>query len=52
MSKSIYEIKSEGVFSKEEIFGPVFVFMKFKDEKKMVEAANNSEYGLTSSVFS
>ena len=26
--------------------------MKFKDEKKMVEAANNSEYGLTSSVFS
>ena len=30
---------------KEEIFGPVVVVMKFKDEKEVIELANDSEYG-------
>ncbi len=36
---------------KEEIFGPVVVVMKFKDEKEVIELANDSEYGLGSAVW-
>ncbi|WGG46075.1 aldehyde dehydrogenase family protein [Rossellomorea sp. DA94] len=36
---------------KEEIFGPVVVVMKFKDEKEAIRLANDSEYGLGSAVW-
>lgn len=36
----------------EEIFGPVLAFCKAKDFDHALEIANNTEYGLTGSVFS
>ncbi|WP_374055555.1 aldehyde dehydrogenase [Rossellomorea sp. FM04394] len=36
---------------REEIFGPVVVVMKFKDEKEAIKMANDSEYGLGSAVW-
>ncbi len=35
----------------EEIFGPVVVVMKFKDEKEVIKLANDTEYGLGSAVW-
>jgi len=37
---------------KEEIFGPVVVVTKFKDEEDIIKVANNSVYGLAAAVFS
>lgn len=37
---------------KEEIFGPVVVIMKFKDEKEAIKLANDTEFGLGSAVWS
>ncbi|TCD60300.1 aldehyde dehydrogenase (NAD(P)(+)) ald5 [Steccherinum ochraceum] len=36
----------------EEIFGPVGVVIKFKDDADVIRQANNSEYGLAAAVFS
>lgn len=36
----------------EEIFGPVVVIQKFKDEAEAIEFANDTEYGLAGAVFS
>ena len=38
--------------AREEIFGPVVVFLKFKSESEAIELANDSEYGLAASVWS
>ncbi|KAJ6480385.1 aldehyde dehydrogenase [Mycena sanguinolenta] len=37
---------------KEEIFGPVAAILKFKTEEEVIEAANDTEYGLSACVFS
>lgn len=37
--------------AREEIFGPVAVIIKFKDEKEVIEMANDSEYGLAGAVW-
>ena len=37
---------------KEEIFGPVVVVMKFKDEKEAIRLANDTDFGLGSAVWS
>ncbi len=37
---------------KEETFGPVIAIMPFRDEREAVRLANDSEYGLNSSVWS
>lgn len=37
---------------KEEIFGPVVVVMKFKDEEDVVRQANDTIYGLASAIHS
>lgn len=36
----------------EEIFGPVVVIMKFKDEKEAIQLANDTEFGLGSAIWS
>lgn len=36
---------------KEEIFGPVVVIQKFKDEEEAIKLANNTIYGLAGGVF-
>lgn len=36
----------------EEIFGPVLVIQKFKDEAEAIELANDTPYGLAAGVFS
>jgi acyl-CoA reductase-like NAD-dependent aldehyde dehydrogenase len=38
-------------FCQEEIFGPLIVMESFTDEKHAVKKANNSEYGLSASVW-
>ena len=37
--------------AQEEIFGPVVVFIKFKDEQEVIDMANDSEYGLGGAVW-
>ena len=36
---------------KEEIFGPVVVVMKFRDEKEAIKLANDTEYGFGSAIW-
>ncbi|SPO38388.1 indole-3-acetaldehyde dehydrogenase [Pseudozyma flocculosa] len=38
--------------AREEIFGPVVVVSKFKDEKELLRIANDTMYGLAAAVFS
>ena len=47
----ITDVNHEMKVVKEEIFGPVVVVMKFKDEKEAIKLANDSEYGLGSAVW-
>ncbi len=37
--------------AQEEIFGPVAVIIKFKDEQEVIDQANDSEYGLGGAVW-
>jgi len=37
--------------AQEEIFGPVVCVIKFKDEKEVIDMANDSEYGLAGAVW-
>jgi len=46
------EVKPEMKIHKEEIFGPVVVVMKFKDEEDVVRQANDTIYGLASAIHS
>jgi acyl-CoA reductase-like NAD-dependent aldehyde dehydrogenase len=45
------DVDRNATISQEEIFGPVAVITKCKDEAEMVEMANDTCYGLTSSVW-
>lgn len=36
---------------REEIFGPVVVLSTFETEEEVIEAANDSEYGLSNGIF-
>jgi len=45
-------VHAEMTIVKEEIFGPVVVVAKFKDEDELIKMANDSFYGLASAVFS
>ncbi len=48
----ITEVTHEMKVMKEETFGPLLPVMSFKDTKEAVELANDTEYGLNSSVWS
>lgn len=45
------DVKPSMSIVKEEIFGPVAVVVKFKDEDEVIEQANDTVYGLSSVVF-
>jgi 1-pyrroline-5-carboxylate dehydrogenase len=46
------DVAPEARISLEEIFGPVLAFIKAKDFDDALDIANNTEYGLTGSLFS
>jgi len=46
------DVKPEMTIVKEEIFGPVVVVIKFRDEDDLIKMANDTLYGLSASVFS
>mgnify|MGYP001168086361 FL=1 len=46
------DVTPEAKITSEETFGPVAPVYKFKDEKEVIELANNSPYGLASYFYS
>jgi len=48
----IADVPPEAVISQEEIFGPVLAVIKARDWEEALAIANNTEYGLTGSVYS
>ncbi|MDR3696631.1 NAD-dependent succinate-semialdehyde dehydrogenase [Mucilaginibacter sp.] len=46
------DIQPENSAYREEIFGPVFMFYKVKNEQEAIKLANATDYGLGGSVFS
>jgi 1-pyrroline-5-carboxylate dehydrogenase len=48
----IADVDSKARIFQEEIFGPVLAVSKAKDFEHALELANDSQYGLTGSVFS
>lgn len=46
------DVTDDMTIAKEEIFGPVMSIFKFKTINEAIERANNTNYGLVSSVFS
>ncbi|UZJ55320.1 hypothetical protein CBS101457_004640 [Exobasidium rhododendri] len=46
------DVHPDSKISREEIFGPVVVIHKFKDEADLIKQANDSVYGLAAAVFS
>ncbi|GAA5836166.1 hypothetical protein JCM3766R1_001982 [Sporobolomyces carnicolor] len=46
------DVPRNAKIAKEEIFGPVIVICKFKDEDDVVEQANDTMYGLAAAIFS
>jgi aldehyde dehydrogenase (NAD+) len=45
------EVKDNMRIYREEIFGPVVVFKRFKTEEEAIESANDTTYGLGAAVF-
>jgi phenylacetaldehyde dehydrogenase len=45
-------VSAEDTVVREEIFGPVVVAIKFRDEDEVIAAANNSPYGLAAGIWS
>jgi aldehyde dehydrogenase (NAD+)/betaine-aldehyde dehydrogenase len=51
-SATAYEAQPEHRIAREEIFGPVVTFLRFKDEAQAVAVANDTDYGLSASIWS
>jgi acyl-CoA reductase-like NAD-dependent aldehyde dehydrogenase len=49
---SAYETQPAHRISREEVFGPVASFTRFKDEAQAIALANDSEYGLSATIWS
>jgi aldehyde dehydrogenase (NAD+)/betaine-aldehyde dehydrogenase len=47
-----YESEPSHRIAREEIFGPVVTFLRFRDEAEAIRLANDTEYGLSASVWS
>ena len=45
------DVKPNDTIVREEIFGPVVVAQKFRDEQEVIQAANSSSYGLAGGVW-
>ncbi|EEP79751.1 aldehyde dehydrogenase [Uncinocarpus reesii 1704] len=45
------DVQEDMTIMKEEIFGPVAAISKFKTESEVIQKANNTEYGLSSAIF-
>jgi len=51
MPTVLYDVKQDSEIVQEEVFGPVLVILPFEDEEEAVTLANDSIYGLASSVW-
>jgi aldehyde dehydrogenase (NAD+)/betaine-aldehyde dehydrogenase len=47
-----YEGQPGHRIAREEVFGPVATFLRFKDESEAVRLANDTDYGLSASIWS
>lgn len=47
----ITDVTNDMTVAQEEIFGPVVVVMKFKDEKEGIRLANDTKYGLAAAIW-
>ena len=47
----LVNVKPDMRIVQEEIFGPVVVIQKFKDEQEAIKLANGTDYGLAGGVF-
>ncbi|MEM9629817.1 MAG: aldehyde dehydrogenase family protein [Pseudomonadota bacterium] len=45
-------VTNDARIAREEIFGPVLVMIPFKDEEEAIELANDTDYGLSSYIYS
>jgi acyl-CoA reductase-like NAD-dependent aldehyde dehydrogenase len=46
------DVTPDMTIAQEEVFGPVMLLMRFRDDAQAVEIANGVSYGLSSSIFS
>jgi len=49
---AVCEVDQKNILFQEEIFGPVFPLIKFKNEEEALKIANDSSYGLAGSIIS
>jgi aldehyde dehydrogenase (NAD+) len=46
------DVTNDMAIAREEIFGPVLVMIQYRDEEEAIAIANNTEFGLSSGVWS